>query len=126
MNNNILNIDEIGTVFLLNYTSHNVTIYGNKRSAQLLSLGRAYVEILKEKNESTIGLDIPIYKKIYGEVKGLPSESKDKDDKFKEYYVVSREVAEALKGKRDDLVIMDDVIYDRCGHIIGCKSFIKL
>lgn len=128
MNNNDLFCidDEMVVIVISNYTSHNIYAYSKGTSVQLFSVGTAYVEIKKEKVESTIGLGLPIYKKSYGEVKGLPPESKDEDGRFKEYYLVSREVAEALKGQRDDLLIMDDVVYDRRGHIIGCKSFIKL
>lgn len=126
-NNDLFGIDDdYVAIIVTNYTSHNIHIYGKGTSIELFSVGKAYVEIKKEKIESTIGLGFPIYKKIFGEVKGLPPESKDVDDRLKEYYLVSREVAEALKGQRNDLLIMDDIVYDRHGHVIGCKSFMKL
>jgi len=60
---------------------------------------------------------IPVVRSVMGEVEGLPPESEGV------YFVVSRVVAEAMKGVRDDLIIPDDSVRDAEGRIIGCKGF---
>ncbi len=42
------------------------------------------------------------------------------------YYVVSLLVAQAFRGKRDDLLVTNDPIRDAAGRITGCRSLAKL
>jgi len=59
---------------------------------------------------------IPVVRKRLGAVEGLPAP----EDSV--YYVVSRAVAEAARG-RDDLLIPDDLVRDEKGRVIGCRRF---
>ncbi len=60
---------------------------------------------------------IPVHKVRYGEVEGLP------EPQAEVVYIVSSLVANALKGKRYDLIMVDDTVRDEKGKIIGCKAF---
>lgn len=63
---------------------------------------------------------VPIYKNKYGEVEGLPEE------KDGVYYIVSFVVANALKDKRNDLLIVTKTERNEKGQIIGCYGFARL
>lgn len=56
----------------------------------------------------------------YTAVKGLP------DPKPNTIYLVSKLVAEALYGKRDDLYILSGFRKDKNGKVLGGRSFAKL
>jgi len=60
---------------------------------------------------------IPITKVTLGDVENLP------DPKDGTIYAVSRVVAEAIKGKRNDIVIPGPAIRDDKGRIIGADGF---
>lgn len=51
-----------------------------------------------------------------GEVYGLPPAEAGK------FYVVSRPVANALVGKRSDILVPGSFIRDEGGNIVGCKG----
>ena len=66
-----------------------------------------------------IGL-IPLYESEFGKVENLPEPQKGT------WFIVSRIVAEAMKGIRNDLIIPDDTVRDDEGRIIGCKGFARI
>jgi hypothetical protein len=41
------------------------------------------------------------------------------------FYIVSRKVATAMKGKRDDLLIVDQLIIDKTRHVRGCRALAR-
>ncbi len=62
----------------------------------------------------------PLYESVFGDVGNLfnPEENT--------LYVVSRIVAEAMKGERTDLIIPEDIVRDETGQILGCRGFAKV
>ncbi len=83
-----------------------------------LSLGALYV---------TDEIDIPVTKNTYGEVENLPSAKCriewDKDN-FTHIYIVSMMVCEALPDRRD-LFVVNELIRDDKGIIVGAKSIAR-
>ena len=61
--------------------------------------------------------DIILTKTNYGEVIGLPEQSP------RTFYIVSRLVLNACAGKRNDLLVPNQLIRDSEGQIVGCRSF---
>ena len=64
--------------------------------------------------------EIPLNQNQYGEVTGLPDPQPDT------YYIVSLIVAQALRGKRDDVLVVDDTVRDSEGRIIGARALARL
>jgi hypothetical protein len=62
---------------------------------------------------------VPVFTTRAGQVTGLP------DPKPGRYLLVSRQVAEALSG-RGDLVVVDDTVRDDSGRIIGARALASL
>ena len=100
---------------LLNYTPHAITLNGE----ELPPSGLARCESHSEEIVGTID-GVSVKKITYGKVFGLPAE------KTGVYYIVSRIVAEAVKGKRNDCLIVGDTVRnDKC-QIIGCNCLCVL
>lgn len=100
---------------IINATPHAVTIMDAENNViQTLEPSgicpRCSVE--RETVDSING--IHVNRSIFGKVVGLP------DYKEGTIYIVSRVVAEA--AKRHDLYIVDDVVRDEAGRIIGCRA----
>lgn len=87
-------------------------------------------------SESVVAMDgddifpIKIVRQTFGEVSNLPDpwsgvikDHEGRDLQVKHMYIVSAIIAQALAGKRDDLVIPSHTVYDEAGHIIGCAAF---
>jgi len=62
------------------------------------------------------GVQVPVNETTFGNVEGLPRESDDT------IIIVSGITASALKGKRNDLYMVDEPVRDNNGKIIGCRS----
>lgn len=60
--------------------------------------------------------DICLYKTSFGEVTGLPDSQEDT------FFIVSAIVANAVKGRRSDVLIPIDPVRDEAGAIIGCRA----
>lgn len=106
------------TVQIINLTPHEVTVVGSNGDIIMKvpasgQVARCSVSrtVIGELNRITVA------KSVMGEVEGLPEPSEDT------VYIVSRVVAEAMKGRRDDLIITDDAVRDSEGRIVGCKGF---
>jgi hypothetical protein len=56
----------------------------------------------------------------YGSVTGLPPAEPGV------YYIVSKLVAEAVRGKRDDVLIMSGLYRDKDKRVLGCKNLARL
>lgn len=106
------------TVKIVNLTPHEVTVVASNGDVMMKVPASGQVARCSV-NRTTVGKlnGIPVAKSVMGDVEGLPEPSEDT------IYIVSRVVAEAMKGKRDDLVIPDDAVRDGEGRIIGCKGF---
>ena len=103
---------------IINLTPHDVNLLLEDDVIVFKSEGIARVqqkEVLDEYFDR-----VPIYKNKYGEVEGLPEE------KDGVYYIVSFVVANALKDKRNDLLIVTKTERNEKGQIIGCYGFARL
>lgn len=103
---------------IINLTPHDI-MYSNRGKIQVIETSGQARCTMESKMVDTIE-NIPVYKNSYGEVTGLPDEKEDT------YYVVSRIVAEAMKGKRNDLLIVDKTVRDDKGFIVGFQAFARL
>ena len=108
-------------VHLVNLTPHPVVIFFEDGTThEIPPAGRiARVETVVEKagNVLVSGKEVPLMKQRYGKVIGLPELQEDV------LYIVSNVVAQAVAGKRKDVVIPADFVRDEQGRIIGCKAF---
>ena len=61
---------------------------------------------------------IPLYDKLYGEIKNLPPEQPNT------YYIVSGVMLDAGTAQgRKDLLAPGELVRDTLGRVIGCKGF---
>lgn len=99
---------------IVNLTPHEIIFMGNKTITIPTSGIVARVAVKREQVGTLNGL--PIYRSVLGQVENLP------DPKADTVYIVSAIVAQAVKGKRDDIYIVDDTVRDENGRIIGCRA----
>ena len=97
---------------ILNYTPHEVNIInlGAIPSSGLARATSSREEVFKIEG-------ISVNRTSFGEVTGLPEETEGT------WIIVSRIVAEACKGLRNDLLIVDETVRDDAGQIVGAKAF---
>ena len=100
---------------IVNLTPHEITLVKGSSKEILPSEGLARCSVITEQLGDVNGY--PINKNRFGEVTGLP------DPQPETMYVVSQIVAQALKGLRDDLLIVDKTVRDDAGRICGCTAF---
>lgn len=109
--------DDNSNFLIINKTPHNVNIIDEdgevlkvyeKTDFQI----RLKTNVIKDKS---LPDGTPITKTEFGEPEGLPE--------FKEntFYIVSQMIKDALP-KRKDLFVPAEVVRDKEGNIIGCKS----
>jgi len=105
-------------VKIINLTPHEVTVVGSNGDV-LMKIPASGQVARCSVNRTIVGSlnGVPVARSVMGEVEGLPESSEGV------YFIVSRVIAEAMKGKRDDLIIPDDSVRDAEGRIIGCKGF---
>lgn len=103
---------------IINLTPHDI-MYSNRGKFQVIKTSGEARCLLESRMIGSIG-EIPVYQNTYGQVVGLPDEEEGT------YYVVSRIVAEAMKGKRNDLFIVDKTIRDDKGFIVGFQAFARV
>ena len=99
---------------IINLTPHEITFMGDEKNTIPTSGIVARVAVKREQVGTLNGL--PIYRSVFGQVENLP------DPKADTVYIVSAMVAQAVKGKRDDIYIVDDTVRDENGAIIGCRA----
>jgi len=97
---------------IINYTPHEVNIVG---LGIFPSAGVARAASSREKVFQIDG--ISVNQTSFGEVTGLPAETEGT------WIIVSRIVAEACKGLRSDLLIVDETVRNDEGVIVGAKAF---
>lgn len=103
---------------LLNYTPHAINLYvdGVEKSV-IESSGVARCAQTNELVGDVLG--IPVYQCRFGEVTGLPAPQPGTA------YIVSRIVAEALKG-RDDIFVPGPMVRGEDGRPVGCEGLSKI
>lgn len=99
---------------IINLTPHKITFMREETITVPMSGIIARVAVKREQVGELNGL--PICRSVFGEVKDLPEPKPDT------VYIVSALVAQAVKGKRDDIYIVDDTVRDESGNIIGCRG----
>ena len=103
---------------IINLTPHDINLLLEDDTITFKSKGVARVQ-QKESIDDYFDR-IPLYKKEYGEVEGLPEEEEGI------YYIVSFVVASILKGKRNDLLIVTKPERNKDGQTIGCYGFARI
>lgn len=104
---------------ILNYTPHTVNLITEEGAiVDFASVGvaRCSQKTTPVTTLETEGYKIPITTTTFGEVEGLPTESKEGV-----FYIVSRLVMSACTHRKD-LLVPNDMVRDEEGKIIGCKS----
>ena len=108
-------------VKIINLTPHKLNIVRENGSIEIEPSGViARCKVLAEQ-VGTIevdGISIPVNKKVYGEVEGLPEKKQDT------IYVVSSLVAQAVQG-RDDVFVPDELVRDEEGRVVGARALAK-
>lgn len=99
---------------IVNLTPHAIVLCGQ----QIESAGLARCETSSVKIGEVNG--VAVNRRTFGEVYGLPAPQADT------VYIVSAIVAQAVKGLRDDCLVVDETIRDEAGKIVGCKSLAKI
>lgn len=100
---------------IINLTPHAVNIYTESGIKTIEPSGTVARCAQQKMLIGHIG-DICLYKTSFGEITGLPEQQ---DDTF---YIVSVVIANALKGRRSDVLIPIDPVRDEGGSIIGCRA----
>jgi len=110
---------------LVNKTPHPIMIPGYGEIPPTLPPARL-VEEKEDVGVVPIGrLRIPLIKKRFGNVIDLPASTPmgghSWDDET--MYIVSLPVAQAVAGKREDVITVGEYIRDEKGNVVGAKSF---
>jgi len=116
-------------VKLVNLTPHNITIVDeNCKPIAIIPRSGVVARVSQIRNPLynlilDNGVEIPVVENTYGEVQGLPDPDEDT------YYIVSVIVANAVKGKRYDVLYPDtgpgSVCRDENGRIVGVRFLVK-
>lgn len=104
---------------IVNLTPHTITVLNgeNEVSSEFPSQGVARAAQSREKVTDILG--IPVNKTVFGEVQDLPEQEEDT------IYIVSALTAQAAPD-RTDLYIVDDLVRDEAGRIIGCRALAQI
>lgn len=109
---------------IVNLTPHAVVVYdesGEKVLQEIPSSGMARVEQNSERFANVNG--IPVNKTVYGKIENVP---KQKEGTI---YIVSLITAQAIKEQepnRNDIYIVDEIVRNEKGQILGCKAFAQI
>ncbi|MCP4665230.1 MAG: hypothetical protein GY849_02600 [Deltaproteobacteria bacterium] len=101
---------------LINLTPHPINVV-DKQGENILSLPKCEVAPRLKQTSKVIGNinNIPITKTFFGEVENLP------EKKEETFLIVSRLIMIACTD-RDDLVVPNEIVRNKEGQIIACKS----
>ncbi len=107
---------------LINLTPHTVTLNVEGTTVRIPQGGRparcegaTYIETLDVE-----GVLIPLVRHSRTTVRHLPDATPGT------HYIVSRMVAAALRGIRDDLLVVHDLVIDETRHVIGCRALLAV
>ena len=95
---------------IVTLTPHALTVCGRTFESAGLARCESFAETIGDVD------GIKVNRRVYGEVTGLP------EPVANTIYIVSRYVAEAVSGKRNDIYVVDETIRDSEGRIIGCNA----
>ncbi|MBT9260183.1 MAG: hypothetical protein KM310_10615 [Clostridiales bacterium] len=107
---------------IVNLTPHALNLITDARSVTIPPSGTvARVSVTRETVGAieVDGVSIPVNHTVYGAVEGLPTPAPDT------VYVVSALVAQAVPG-RDDVLIVDDLVRDDQGRVVGARALAKV
>lgn len=108
-------------VKIINLTPHTINLMIGEGSISIEPSGiiaRCKVSTEQVGTIKVDGKEIPVNKKVYGEVEGLPKQQEGT------IYIVSSLVAQAVKD-RDDVFIPDELVRDEEGRVIGARALAK-
>lgn len=111
-----------GGIKIVNLTPHTITFFANRDGSLVAvktipSSGVARAEQTREPMGDIDG--IPVARTAYGKVTGLP------DSQDGTIYIVSVLTAQAARDRKD-LYIVDDLVRDNSGQIMGCKALAQI
>ena len=109
-----------GQTTIVNLTPHEITVYdaaGESVLQVIPSSGMARAAQTREPLDEING--IPVSKTGYGAVEGLP------DQRDGVIYIVSVLTAQAAPDRKD-LYIVDELVRDDTGRILGCKALAQI
>ena len=109
-----------GQTTIVNLTPHEITVYdaaGESVLQVIPSSGMARAAQTREPLDRING--IPVSKTGYGAVEGLP------DQRDGVIYIVSVLTAQAAPNRKD-LYIVDELVRDDTGRILGCKALAQI
>lgn len=105
---------------IINLTPSAVTFYAQDGKTILNTIPSSGVARAEQTRESLGDINgIPVCKTSYGKVEGLPAPQENT------IYIVSVLTAQVASG-RDDLYIVDDLVHDPSGQILGCKALARI
>lgn len=113
---------------LINCTSHPITIFHEDGQRTIIQPSGIHARCLEHiEPAGTLRPDIygdipevPVVRKSLRAIVDLPEPEPDT------YFIVSLAVAQAAAqrvGYREDLLVPDDMVYDRLGRVVGCRRF---
>ena len=104
---------------LVNLTPHaiNMIVDGDVKET-IVSSGLARCSVMSNVVGQINGYNV--CENTYGEVVGLPQPQEGT------IYIVSALVAQAVKGLRTDVVVVDKTVRNESGQIIGCTGFARI
>lgn len=108
---------------LINLTPHEITLIlegGELYIPPTGTVARCTTNRVTVGEVEIEGFKVPINKTEFGEVENLPQPEEGT------YFIVSAIVAQAMAGKRDDLLIPDDAVRDEQGRIIGARALARI
>lgn len=102
---------------LVNLTPHTINVQGTVLPSEGVARLESCEVLLDELDFDGVPFAVPLYRQKYGEVTGLP------EPQPLTVFIVSALVANALKGKRSDLVYPARLVRDAQGRVTGCEGF---
>jgi hypothetical protein len=108
---------------LVNLTPHTITIDVNGTSVRIPQGGRPARCKMAHTAAEALEFDghrIPLVDNRATEVTHLPEPVE------RTFYIVSRMVAAAMKGLRDDLLVVHNLVIDDTRHVRGCRALMRV
>jgi len=111
---------------LINLTPHAINLMPNGTDGPTVTIppsgtvARCATHRVQVDAVTVDSVAIPVNRTQFGDVDGLPDPAPDT------FYIVSALVAQAVKGQRDDVLIVDDAVRDDQGRIIGARALARI
>jgi hypothetical protein len=106
---------------VINLTPHAITVVLADGKTKTFPSSGKVVRVNVTYDETALGdvIGVPTTMATFGKVEDLPPEEPDT------YYIVSTMVAQALEGTRLDLLAPGELVRDKEGQPVGCKSLVS-